>query len=729
MGVPGISFKKRLLVILVIFTLAAAALVVRVAYIQFVQGQELQKKAFLQQNSRRTISPIRGTIYDRNGKELAISVQVGTITCNPNDIKNSKIPAEELAAGLAGILGMDQDDVLALLTKNSKYVIIKKKVDMETEDKVRQWISANKIVGINIDEDAKRYYPNGNLASHIIGFTGTDNQGLSGIESVLEKYLKGVPGKILSEVDSKGRALPLTTEKRIDAEDGLNVVLTLDETVQYLATKTLEKAIEDYKVKQGGVAIVMDPRTGEILAMVSKPDFDPNEPFAAPKGVEGIDPATWNGTSTEGVNMLNKTVWRNKAISDTYEPGSTFKSFTSAAGLEEGIVTPDTVTNDLPIELGGWTIRCWRVGREHGTESFRLAVYNSCNPVFVKVAQGLGITKFYKYLKAFGFYDKTGIGLSGEGTSVFQEQPKEIDMATASFGQRFTITPIQLITGYTAIINDGKLMKPRLVKELTDSEGNIVEKFEPEVVRTVISQETSETMRDILEGVVREPNATGNNAYVKGYRVAGKTGTSQTTKADVKIASFCGFAPADNPVISVLVVLFDPKGESYMGGAIAAPTVGKIIEDVLDYMQVERRYSEADLASMQKEIFVPDVEGKTVEEAIKELKQKGLKYILEGDGSNTASKVVYQLPKPNTSIPQDSTVILYTYKPNQEVTVMVPNLTNKTMSEAQDALKRAGLNIKVKGTGVASTQSISPGSSVARGSVIEVEFMQLDNVE
>lgn len=729
MGVPGISFKKRLVFLLFVFSLVSLALVVRVAAIQFVQGEELQKKAFLQQNSRRTISPIRGTIYDRNGKELAISVQVGTITCSPNEIKNNKKPAAEIAQELAQILGMDSEKVLSMITKNSQYEIIKKKVDLEVEEKVRQWISDKKIKGINIDEDAKRYYPNGNLASHIIGFTGTDNQGLSGIESMQEKYLKGVPGRILSEVDARGRSLPLSTEKRIDAEDGLNVVLTIDETIQYLATKNLEKAIEDNKVMQGGVIIVMDPRTGDILAMVSKPDYDLNDPFAMPKGVEGIDVSTWKGTSSEGVKILNKTVWRNKAISDAYEPGSTFKTFTTAAGLEEGVVTPETITNDLPVEVGGWTISCWRKGREHGTESFRQAVYNSCNPVFVKVAQSLGINRFYNYMKAFGFYDKTGIDLYGEGTSIFQPQPKEVDMAPASFGQRFTITPIQLITGYTAVINNGNLMKPRIVKELTDSEGNIVEKYEPEVVRTVLSKKTSDTVKDILEGVVSSPNATGNNAYVKGYRVAGKTGTSQTTVKGVYTASFCGFAPADNPVASVLVVLFDPKGENgYMGGTIAAPVAGKVLEDVLSYMQVERRYTEEDMKTIKKEVFVPEVRNKTIEEAVKALKEKGLDYTLEGDGDK-ASAVMEQMPKPGASIPQDSVVILYTYKPQQEVAVSVPDLMNKTLSEAESALEKAGLNIKVTGTGNVVKQSVNPGTSVAKGTLIEVEFRQLDNIE
>lgn len=723
---PGLSLKKRLLVLLVIFTVIVAALLAQVALIQFVQGEELQKKAYIQQNSGRTISPIRGTIYDRNGKELAISVQVGTITCFPNDIDEED--ANKIADGLAPILEMDREDIYKLVTRKTNSVAIKKKVDRETEEKVRKWIYEEKISGIKIDEDAKRYYPDSNKAAHIIGFTGSDNQGLQGIESVMEKYLKGAPGKILSGVDARGSALPLNSEKRIDPQDGLNVVLTIDETIQYLATKTIEKAMDDYKVKRGAIAIVMDPRNGDILALVSKPDYDLNRPFDAPLGLEGVDAATWDGTSSEGVSILNKTVWRNKAISDTYEPGSTFKSFTAAAGLEEGVVKPDTVTNDMPVTISGWTMYCWRRGREHGTETFREGVYNSCNPVFIKVAQSLGVERYYSYIRAFGFYDKTGIDLFGEGKSLFQPKPQEIDMAAASFGQRFTITPVQLITGYTAIVNGGKLMKPRLVKELTDMQGNVVKKFEPEVIRTVISKQTSDTIKDILEGVVSDPKGTGNNAYVKGYRIGGKTGTSQTTEKGVYTASFCGFAPADNPVVCVLVALFDPKGESYMGGAIAAPTAGKLIEDILNYMQVERRYTEEDLKSMAKEVLVPEVRKLTVEDAVKSLKQQGLAYKLEGNGNNK-DIVVEQIPKPDASVPQNSVVLLYTYKPEKQQTVKMPDLLSKNISEATEAMKNAGLNIRISGMGVAVRQGVIPGAPVPKGEIVDVEFKHLDNIE
>jgi len=716
--------KKRLLILLSIFFIVIVALLGRIAYLQIVKGDWLQKQAFEQQNRGRIISPRRGTIYDRNGKELAISASVETITASPSDIKKSGKDPEMIAEKLAEILEMDKETVLKRIKKNSYYEIIKRKVDKEVGDKVRQWIEDEGIKGINIDEDTKRYYPGRNLASHVIGFTGTDNQGLYGIEKVLEKELKGVPGRILSEVDAGGRELPFKVEKRIDAQDGLSVILTIDETIQYFAQRAIEKAIEDYKVVGGAVAVVMDPRNGDVLAMVSKPDFDLNDPFAAPPGV---DPSTWKGTTQEDVNTLSKTVWRNKAVMDTYEPGSTFKAITSAAGLEEGVIRPDSRVNDSPVQIGKWTLNCWRTGRLHGEESFAEGVYNSCNPVFVRVAQDLGIKRFYSYVRAFGFFDKTGIDLPGEAKGVVHENPAEIDMAVASFGQRFTITPIQLITAYTAIANGGKLMKPRLIKELIDSEGNIVKKFEPEVVRTVISKQTSDTLREILEGVVSV--GTGKNAYVKGYRVAGKTGTSETTEKGVYVASFSAFAPADNPVICVLVALFDPRGESHMGGAIAAPVAGKLVEDILNYLGVERRYSEKDMEMMIQEVYVPDVRGVTVQEAAKKLREFGLEYKVEGDNANKEAIVVEQTPKPQASIQQKSVIILYTYKPEEVVKVKVPDVLNTTISEATEALNNVGLNIKVIGAGTAIRQTFAPGTEVPKGEVVEVEFRHLDNID
>lgn len=731
MAGPGLLVKKRLLILLVCFTLIVVALVIRVGYIQVFQGEWLQKKAFEQQHRGRTISPKRGTIYDRNYKTLAISASVETIWVSPTNIKESELPANEIADKLAEILELDREKVYKQITKRSAYEIVKRKVDKEIGDRIREWVKENKIEGIYIDEDSKRFYPDRNLAAHVIGFTDVDNAGLNGIEIVMEKYLKGVPGKIISEMDASGREMPFTLEKRIEAQDGLNVVLTIDESIQYFAQKSLEKAIDDYKVQGGAIAIVMDPRNGDVLALVSKPDFDLNDPRALPSpavlSAYNIDPANWKGTTAEDVKVLSETVWRNKALSDTYEPGSTFKAITSAAGLEEGVIRPDSRVNDFPVQIGKWTLNCWRRGRLHGEEYFYEGVYNSCNPVFVRVAQSLGIERFYKYVKAFGFYDRTGIDLKGESKSIFQPKPVEIDMAVASFGQRFTITPIQLVTAYTAIANGGKLMKPRLVKELTDAEGNIVKKFEPEVIRTVISKQTSDTLREILEGVVSK--GTGKNAYVKGYRVAGKTGTSQTTKNDVFIASFSAFAPADNPVICVLVALFDPKGESHMGGAIAAPVAGKLVEDTLNYLGVERRYTEQDMQTLVEEVYVPEVREKKIEEAAKLLRERGLEYKVEGDGNNKNAIVVEQMPKPDASVPKKSVVILYTNKAQADATVKMPDVLNKTIDEATEALNSVGLNIKVTGMGTAVQQAFAPGTPVRKGEVVEVEFRHIDNIE
>jgi len=718
---PSITMKKRLIFLMLSFSVLIFALMVRVGWIQIVKGEWYQKMAYEQQNRDREITPRRGTIYDRNMNPLAISATVERIVVNPQDFeKLEESRKEEIAEKLAEILELKKEDVLKKIKRDSSYEIIKKQVEKEVGNEIRKWIKEEGIIGIYIDEDTKRYYPQNNLAAHVIGFTGADNQGLSGIEAAMEKYLKGVPGKILSETDASGRYVSFSEEKRINPQDGLNVVLTIDENIQYIASNALDKAISDNKVLNGAIAIVMDPRNGDILAMVSKPDFDLNNPRSAPPGE---NPETWNGYSAEGVEKLSRTVWRNKCVMDTYEPGSTFKAITTAAGLEEGVVTPDTMTSDHTINISGHNINCWKPNA-HGVETFREAVYNSCNPAFVKVAQGLGIEKFYKYLRAFGFFDKTGISLPGEATSIFQPKFTEIDMAVASFGQRFQITPIQLISAYGAIANGGKLMKPRIVKELVDADGNVVEKFEPEVVRNVISQKTSETLRDILEGVVSE--GTGKNAYVKGYRVAGKTGTSETLQKGVYIASFAGIAPADNPAICVLVAFDNPTGDSYYGGVVAAPVAGKIIEDTLSYLGVERRYNEKDLEMMAEEVVVPDIRDMTVEEAKKILKEKGLEWKIEGDNKSNDAIVKQQTPRAGAKIAKNSVVITYTYTPEIEKMVKVPDLSMKTVDEATRALNDAGLNIKVNGIGNAMAQSVEAGVEVPIGSVIEVEFRYLD---
>lgn len=726
MAAAGLRVKRRMIWVLGGFSIIVVLLLVRVAWIQFVSSDELKKKAYIQQTKSREITPKRGTILDRNGNELAVSASVEKVSVSPMDIMDSVTNTnttleqrqETIASKLSEILGIDKDGIMKKLTTKSRYEIIQRQISKETGDKIRAWIKENKIDGIYVDEDTKRFYPSNNLAAHVIGFTGIDSQGLSGVELTMDKYLKGTPGRILGGVDAGGRDLPFTKEERIPAKDGMTVVLTIDETIQHLAEKALDKAIADNKVVNGATAIVLDPRTGEILALASKPDYNLNSPKAAPPGV---DPSTWTGKTTEEIKKLSETVWRNKAVTDTYEPGSTFKAITSAAALEENVIKPDSRVTDRTVTVAGWNINCWKPNA-HQDESFTEGVYNSCNPVFVRVAQSMGVPTFYKYVKAFGFNNKTGIELPGEALSIFHKKPTEIDMASASFGQRFQITPIQLITAYGAIANGGKLLKPTLVKEIRDSEGNVVKKSEPQVIRNVISEKTASTLREILEGVVSV--GTGGNAYVKGFRIAGKTGTSQTTEATRYIASFSAFAPADNPVVNVLVALDNPQVYPHTGGMIAAPVAGKLAEDILSYLNVERRYTEQDKEMLLQDVIVPDVRGKTVDVAKKIMKDSGLEIKLETKGNSDI--IQDQTPKPNAAVPEKSVIILYTYKADKPIMIKVPDVSGKTVTEATKILNDSGLNIKVNGLGTVVNQLKKPGELVPKGEIIEVEFKHLN---
>jgi len=716
-----IKKNRRLLFLIAIFLLIAVALIGRIFYIQFIWGAELSKEAYRQQNSGMIISPVRGDIYDRNGKELAVSVAVDNITVSPKILKNNTIGAGDVAIELAEILGFETEAILLKLVRDTEFEIIAKKVDRKTGDEVRNWILKNNIDGVYVDEDTERFYPNYNLAAHVIGFTGADNQGLFGIEATMEEFLKGIPGKIINEVDKDGNALPFSETTEIDADNGKSVVLTIDSNIQYIAEKALEKALKDNEVARGGCVIVADSSTGEILAMVSKPDFDLNEPRKNPPGFETVG---WSGYSDEETELLSKTVWKNKAVSDTYEPGSTFKAVVASMALENDVMRLTDIVDDYPVEVQGAKIYCWSKTNPHGVETFLEAIYNSCNPVFVKVAQKLGITKFYEYVEMFGFREKTGINLPGEEIGVFHEEPMEIDMAVAAFGQRFIITPMQIVSAYNAIANGGYLMTPMLVKEILDDNGNVVERFQPSVVRQVISEETSTTMAGVLEGVVSE--GTGKNAFIPGYRVAGKTGTSETTEDDRYIASFCGFAPADNPVVTVLVMLDDPRGDSVYGGVIAAPVVGSIIEQTLEYLQVPRK---GDEEYIERETVVPDITGYSLEEAVNELKTGNLEYIIEGDETGDDLTVVYQFPKAGEMLVEKSVVVLYKYMPEEIVTVKMPNLINKTLGEAKSTLNSLSLNIRVDGSGVCVAQTVYYGTVLEIGSIVEVRFRHLDNID
>lgn len=725
---------NRSAALVVIFIIIIASLLIRVAWIQFVRGAEYQKKAYLQQNNGRIIPANRGTIYDRNGNVLAISVNARQVSVNQMTIQkegeargNVSEYQERVARGLSEILELDYEAVLEKIKSPGRYKEIARKLDVEVGEKVEAWKKENKIKGVYIDEDVKRYYPNNSLAAHILGFTGRDDQGLvCGVEVALDKLLAGKAGRIVAEVDAKGVELPFEAETRIDPENGYNATLTIDISIQYMVEQALRKVVLEQGVIGGAACIVMDPNTGDILAMASYPSFDLNNPYACP---EDMDPSTWTGNTPESVVILSTTVWRNKALTDTYEPGSTFKAITSAMALEEGIVKPDSLVSDAPLPLSGWTIRCWRKTDDHGTETFTTAVKNSCNPVFAKLALQLGIKKFYSYVDAFGFTKKTGVMLTGEATSIIHKDPKEIDMAVAAFGQRLQVTPMQLITAYSAIANGGKLLTPRLVKELTDEKGNVVKRYDTNVVRQVISEKTSKTLLNILEETVASGG--GSNAYVTGYRVAGKTGTAETPESQTTgryVVSFCGIAPADNPQIAILLVLDHPTEGNSSGGRQAAPAAGALIEKILEYKEVPRRYTTLDKSKMLVKYYVPDLSDMTVEEAMSLLKNNNLSYKIVGDLSDPDVKVYEQMPRPGAQVSKDSCVVIYTEEKEVKEKILVPNLVGLSLDEAYTALTERGLNMRASSLGIVHKQSISAGTYVEIGSVIEIELIN-DDIE
>ena len=708
-----------------LFLIALFALLIKTFWIQIIHGQMYAQKAFEQHNSQRIITPSRGTILDRNGHELAVSASAERISINPMELRRThgeEGKLEYLAIELARILELESEEVLKKLNRASRYETLKRRVDKNIGDKIRKLISKENLTAVNVDEDSKRFYPNAALGSHVIGFTGNDDQGLYGIEFVMDEYLKGKEGRILSERDVLGRPIPFSEERRFPATPGKDVVLTIDETIQHIVEKEIERAIIDSNVVSGAAVLVMEPHTGDILAMASKPDFNPNDPKAAPPGIE---PESWSGNTSDDINTLESTVWRNKVLMDSYEPGSTFKTFTTAMGLEERVIDIMTPSNDRTINVAGHNINCWKPNA-HGTQPFYRAVYTSCNPVFVKVAQKLGISKFYQYMRAFGFYEPTEIVLPGETNSIHHRSPTEIDMATASFGQRFQVTPLQIVSAYSAVVNGGNLMTPRLIKELRDENGTVVQSFEPELKRVAISKSTSDQARDILEGTVSE--GTGRNAYVQGYRVAGKTGTSETLETPTigrYIASFAGFAPADDPKIVVLVVLDNPQGGAYYGGTVAAPVAGRIFEQTLNYLGVERIYTEEDRKNMAAEVYVPDVREKPINEARKILKDAGLNMEIAND--DMGDEFVYsQIPMPGVFVSKDSLILVYTKEEVVEVLIEVPNVEGYGIQDATYILRRNGFNIRVFGVGNSYRQSVQAGNMMPKGSVIEVDFKSLD---
>lgn len=575
----NISRKRRLRNMLFIAFIVCLLLIVRIGFIQFVQGTELQSMAYRQQTLNRKINPKRGTIYDATGESvLAVSASVETVSINPGNIK--KEDKEKVARALSDIFSLDYEKVLKKVNKNSSIETIAKKVEKEETNKLRVWMEENNIVtGINIDEDTKRYYPYSNLASNVIGFTGSDNQGLEGIESRYDEILKGKTGKILKLTDAKGTDLGNEGEDYEEAINGNDLILSIDMTIQSIAEKYLTEACIDNVCTDGGNILIANPKTGDILAMASYPNYDLNSPYEI--NDEELS-AVWDTLSSGDKSVALQQMWRNKAISDTYEPGSTFKLLTSSAALEEGITDTDNSGEfncGGSINIAGTRIKCWRYYRPHGAQSLRQALMNSCNPVFIGLGQKIGVEKYYSYLRKFGLLNKTGIDLPGEANSIFLKEEKvgPVELATISFGQRFEITPIQMLTMVSTIANNGKKFTPRLVKATIDGETGERKDVEVQEGEQVISEETAKKVLSMMESVVSE--GTGKKAQVKGYSVGGKTGTSEDGVNTGKyVTSFVGVADISDPEVVILILLYNPTGEGgHQGGGIAAPIASQVL--------------------------------------------------------------------------------------------------------------------------------------------------------
>ena len=583
----NLSSRKRMQVELIVFFIVSIILIVRIAILQFIQNNDLQAKAEEQQSSSRNVGARRGTIYDNSGETiLAVSSTVYTVTINPMKIEEAK--KEVLAKKLTEIFELDYEKTLKKVNKKSSIENIAKRQTKEKTDILRNWMAENNIYnGINIDEDTKRYYPYSNLASHIIGFCGSDNQGLDGIEAKYEDILSGKNGEINSLTDAKGQSFGDEGEKYVEPKDGDDLVLTIDMNIQAIVEKHLEDACIDNVCTDGGSIIVMNPQNGDILALANYPNYNLNEPYK----INDPELETHWGEleQTQKSNSL-MAMWRNKAIADTYEPGSTFKLVTASAALEEGLANVETkgaFSCTGGIEIAGVRIKCWRYYRPHGAESLREALMNSCNPVFIGLGQKIGVHKYYEYLNKFGFLKKTGIDLSGEAGSIFLKEEKvgPVELATISFGQRFEVTPIQMITMVSTIANGGKYVKPRVVKAIINNETREVTNIKPEFGEQVIKKETAENVLSMMESVVSE--GTGKNAKVVGYRIGGKTGTSEDGVNTGKyVTSFIGVAEIDNPQVTILITLYNPTGEGgHQGGGVAAPIAGKIFGEVLPYLE------------------------------------------------------------------------------------------------------------------------------------------------
>lgn len=734
-----IRMWRRALILILIMAAGLCLVVFNLIRLQLIDGEELKKAAIDQSLQPTTLTAQRGTIYDCSGtKILAQSASVWTVALEPAYI--DKEDKEVLARGLAEILDMEEADVLELTQKNTYFTYVKKKVETAIKDEILEFLEENDINrGVQLIEDYKRYYPYGNFMGPVLGFTGTDNQGLSGLEYQYDTELSGTAGRLVTAKNAVGTDMPFQYEQKVEAENGYDLVLTIDEGIQHFLEEALEEGIENFEVANGACAIAMNVKTGAILGLATKGDYDPNDPWTITneevvKEIEALPEEEQDAATSDALQKQ----WRNKAISDTYYPGSVFKMCTGSMAMEEGIVsekTTFTCNHSYVVEgTGGQSINCWAYG--HGTQTFVEGLCNSCNPFFVHLGESLGPNLFYKYFEAFGFTKKTGIDLPGEANTIYYtaDQLNPMELATESFGQNFSITPIHMLAAACAIANGGYLVQPHVVDHMLDEDGNIVMTADTSYKRQVISNDTSERMIKILQ--TNATVGTAKNGYIAGYRVCGKTGTSQKILEDNLdptkkhyIASYCGFAPADDPEIALLVYYDEPNPSiNYYGSAVAGPTFVKCMEQILPYLGIERKYTEEELEKI--DTTAPSVTGGTVEEAKKIAEDAGLTVKVKGDGDT----VLEQIPAFGETVPQGGTIVVYTDEESQKETVTVPDLTGMSLSAANQTAVDSGIQIRVTGAALTSsnpvsqTQDITEGTEVRPGTVVTVAFIEVDQV-
>lgn len=711
--------------------------------IMIINGEKYQNDASEQQLYDSLVTAPRGDIYDRNMQTLATSSPAWTVYITPNGIRSIKKAEDaekvkkKIAEGLSEILEMDYDTVYDYTGKKSYYVIVKKKIEKTVADKVRQFILDNKDLElsqyIGLDSTTKRYYPNGNLASVVLGFVGSDDQGLSGLESYYDNELTGTAGRVVAAKNAAGTNMPFSYEKVENAVKGGSLVLTLDNYVQYTADKYLEAAIEENQIAERGAAVVMNVNTGAILAMSVKGDFDPNAPFTlSAADQKKVDETEGDEEKKKVQSELLNRQWRNKAVSDTYEPGSVFKAVTAAIALEENLVNKNSsFFCNGHATVAGQSYHCHKT-TGHGSQNLMQAIANSCNPAFITIGQLVGVNTFSKYFKAFGFTEKTGIDLPGEAASTYHKEEKmgPVELASSSFGQTFNVTPMQLICAISATVNGGYLVQPHMVEKILDENNKVKKTVASSTKRQVISESTSATMRELLN-FVSENGA--KNSLVAGYNIGAKTGTSQkvskilqTGDKRLYIGSCATVAPIEKPEIAVFVMLDEPKGEKYYGGAISAPVNSKIMADILPYLGFEPSYTEEQLQKLA--ITVPDTVGSAIADAKGKITTQKLEYKVVGNGE----KVVRQLPAAGSKVISGGVVILYTEDGAEVTKATVPNFKGLSATDVNAAAARAGVNVEFSGntsTGglKAYKQSVEAGKEVDAGTVITVYFSD-DNV-